>query len=151
MQDKIKTMVVSGFPGTGKSYFVNYGEGSGYMPQGFAVDSDSSKFNKSEFPDNYIKHIKSGIGVHRIIFVSSHKEVRNALVENNIFFTLVYPDLELKKEYINRYKKRGSDDGFIDFISDNWNNFLNDLRYQKGCNHLVLKENEFMSNTLELI
>ena len=32
--------------------------------------------------------------------VSSHKEVREALVENGIFFTLVYPEPSIKEEYI---------------------------------------------------
>lgn len=147
---KIETLVVSGFAGTGKSYYVNYGEGNDYMPQGFAIDSDSSKFDKKYFPNNYIEHIKNNIGKVKIIFVSSHKEVRDALVKNGIDFTLVYPELKLKEEYIERYKIRGSDDGFINFISDNWNDFIMDLRYQKGCKHLVLKESEFMYNTLTL-
>jgi len=147
---KIETLVVSGFPATGKSYYVNYRESNDYMPQGFAIDSDSSTFDKKDFPNNYIEHIKNGIGKHKIIFVSSHKEVREALVKNGIDFTLVYPELKLKKEYIERYKTRGSDDGFINFISDNWSDFIMDLRYQKGCKHLVLKENEFMYNALRL-
>ena len=148
MKKNIKTIVVSGFPGVGKSYYVNYGEGNDYMPQGFAIDSDSSTFNKSNFPKNYIEHIKKNIGKVKIIFVSSHKEVRDALVKNNIDFTLAYPNIDLKNEYIKRYKKRGSDDGFINFISDNWDEFISDLRYQKGCKHLVLKEKEFLYKTL---
>ena len=86
--DKIETIVVSGFPGVGKSYYVNYGESNDYMPQGFALDSDSSKFDKKEFPQNYIDHIKNNIGKVKIIFVSSHKEVREELVKNNIRFVL---------------------------------------------------------------
>ena len=148
MKKNIETIVVSGFPGVGKSYYVNRGEGSDYMPQGFAIDSDSSTFDKNDFPKNYIKHIKSNIGKVKIIFVSSHKEVRDALVEAKIFFTLAYPYENLKDEYIERYKERGSDDGFINFISDNWGKFMLDLRYQKGCKHLVLKEKEFLYNTL---
>ena len=95
MKKNIKTIVVSGFPGVGKSYYVNYGEGSDYMPQGFAIDSDSSTFDKSNFPKNYIEHIKENIGKVKIIFVSSHKEVRDALVKNNIDFTLAYPNIDL--------------------------------------------------------
>ena len=44
-----KQLVISGFPGTGKSYYIARVEGSDYMPQGFASDSDSSKFDKSNF------------------------------------------------------------------------------------------------------
>ena len=150
MKNNIKTIVVSGFPGVGKSYYVNHGKGSDYMPQGFAIDSDSSTFDKSNFPKNYIEHIKENIGKVKIIFVSSHKEVRDALVDANIDFTLAYPCSNLKYEYIKRYKERGSSDGFINFISDNWDNFILDLRCQKRCKHLVLKEKEFLYNKLLL-
>lgn len=143
----MKQLVISGFPGTGKSYYISRGEGSDYMPQGFASDSDSSKFDKSNFPQNYIEHIKSLIakGTMRI-FVSSHKEVRDALVKEGIEFILVYPKKELKEEYLNRYKERGSSEQFIKLISDNWDSWLSELENQKSCTHLQLGSNEFMYN-----
>jgi len=150
MKEEIKTIIVSGFPGTGKSHYVNYGEGSGYMPQGFAIDSDSSKFDKSNFPCNYIEHIKSNIGKVKIIFVSSHKEVREAMVKNNIPFTLAYPNKSIKIEYIKRYVDRGSSVSFIDLIYKNWDNWLNELQAQKKCKHLVLNEGEYLSTALKL-
>jgi len=144
---KIGQEVISAFPGTGKSEYIRLGEGSGYMPQGFACDSDSSKFDKSEFPKNYIEHIKRRIndGYARI-FISSHKEVREALVSNEIEFTLVYPEIGLKDEYLKRYKERGSPQSFIDLISEKWDSWINELSNQKGCKHKVLKSNEFLSN-----
>lgn len=138
-------LIISGFPGTGKSYYIARGEGSDYMPQGFASDSDSSKFDKSDFPNNYIKHIKELIvkGTARI-FVSCHKEVRESLVKEGIYFILVYPKRELKQEYIERYRNRGSSESFINLISDNWDSWITELENQKGCNHLVLESNQFM-------
>ena len=143
----MKQLIISGFPGTGKSYYIARGEGSDYMPQGFASDSDSSKFDKSNFPQNYIEHIKSLIakGTMRI-FVSSHKEVRDALVKEGIEFILVYPKKELKEEYLQRYQERGSSEQFIKLISDNWDNWIDELESQKGCSHLQLESNEFMYN-----
>ncbi len=151
MKETLKTIVVSGFPGAGKTYYVDHGEGSDYMPRGFAIDSDSSTFDKSDFPRNYIEHIKNNIGKVKIIFVSSHKEVRDALVEAGIYFILAYPNEKLKCEYIRRYKERGNDDMFINFISNNWDEFMLDLRRQKGCKHLVLQEKEFLYSALKLI
>ena len=144
---EIGQLIMSAFPGTGKSEYLRQGEGSGYMPQGFACDSDSSNFDKSEFPSNYIEHIKSKIddGYARI-FVSSHKEVREALLKNEIEFTLVYPDRELKEEYLRRYKERGSSESFINLISNNWDLWLTELENQTGCKHIVLKSNQFISN-----
>lgn len=144
---KIGQMVISAFPGTGKSYYVSRGEGSDYMPQGFASDSDSSTFDKADFPANYIDHIKKNIedGYARI-FVSSHKDVRDALIDNNIEYTLVYPSLDQKEDYIERYKERGSDDKFIKLISDNWENWINECKNQKGCKHIELKKGEYLYN-----
>jgi hypothetical protein len=141
----VKQLVISGFPGTGKSYYVSRGEGSDYMPQGFASDSDSSKFDKSNFPQNYIEHIKELIaeGTARI-FVSSHKEVRDELVKEGIDFILVYPKKELKEEYIERYKQRGSSDSFIKIVSENWDNWITELENQKGCTHKQLESKQFM-------
>lgn len=140
-----KPLLVAGFPGTGKTHYTN--TESGYMPQGFATDSDSSKFDKSDFPKNYIEHIKEKISEgYARIFISSHKEVRDALVANGLEFTLVYPKKELKEEYLNRYKERGSPDGFINLISNNWDFWLDELKSQEGCKHIELESSQFIAN-----
>jgi hypothetical protein len=145
----VSPMLVAAFPGTGKSYYVNYGEGSGYMPQGFATDSDSSKFDKANFPANYIEHIKQCIkdGYARI-FISTHKEVMVALVANDLKFTLVYPKENLKEEYLQRYKERGSSQAFIDLIDKNWSNWLFELHRQTGCTRIELESGQFISNVM---
>lgn len=141
------TMLVAAFPGTGKSHYVNYGEGSGYMPQGFATDSDSSKFDKASFPKNYIEHIKQKISEgYARVFISSHKDVRNALVENNLPFVLIYPAKELKEEYLERYRQRGNNEKFIQLVLDNWDNWLDECKSQTGCFHIELKSGQFVSN-----
>lgn len=138
--------VISAFPGTGKTHYCTTEQD--YMPNDFACDSDSSKFDKSNFPQNYIEHIKKMKEEgYAFIFVSSHKEVRDALVENGIDFTLVYPKKELKEEYINRYKKRGSSDSFIKLISDNWDLWIDELKNQKGCKHIELESGKYLANT----
>ena len=93
-----KTMLVSAFPGCGKSHlFKNKGDK-------VILDSDSSTFDKSEFPKNYIKHIKENIGKADVILISSHDVVRDALLVNGIKFTLVYPRLMIK-HFIYEIKK----------------------------------------------
>lgn len=139
-----KTLVVSGFPGTGKSHFFNSTDKN-------VLDSDSSKFDKSDFPRNYIEHIKENIGVADIIFVSSHKDVRDALVENNIKFVLAYPSIELKEEYIQRYIDRGSPDGFVNLISNNWNLWLTELDEQEGCYRQKMTENQYLSDFEDIL
>lgn len=144
-----KSIIVSAFPGTGKSYYCYNGNWSQYVPEKFCSDSDSSSFDKSNFPENYMTHIKQKIteGYGRI-FVSSHKVVRDALVDNHLPFVLIYPSIELKHEYLERYNKRGSSNLFINLLNDNWDNWINDCKNQKDCLHIVLKSKQFVSNVI---
>ena len=137
------TMLVSAFPGTGKTYLVNH---DAYLGCFSIMDSDSSKFDKSNFPQNYIAHIKENIGIKSHILISSHKEVRAALVLHSLPFVLVYPDISLKEEYIGRYKKRGNSDVFIKLINDHWEEWISELTIQVGCEHIVLKSGQFLTN-----
>ena len=75
---------------------------------------------------------------------SSHKEVWDALVKESIEIVLVYPKKELKQEYIQRYKQRGSPDSFINLISENWENWIDELENQEFCEHKQLESNQFM-------
>jgi hypothetical protein len=137
-----ETVVISAFPGCGKSHlFRNKGEKH-------ILDSDSSKFDKSNFPENYIEHIKSNIGVADMILVSSHKEVRDALVDNDIKFILVYPNREIKDEYIQRYIDRGNEEGFVKLLNQNWDTWMSELESQTGCEKRKLEAGQYLSDVI---
>ena len=145
---KVKTLLCSAFPGTGKSYFYTvFGGTDGKI----ILDSDSSTFDKKEFPANYIKHIKANIGKANIIFISSHKEVRDALVAADLEFILVYPNPFLKSEYIKRYKKRGNALEFVKLLEENWVSWLKGLVAQKGCYHIPLGTKEYIADRSEIL
>ena len=155
---KYKTYIISAFPGTGKSYIFNNSNIS-------CIDSDSSQFSwikdsdgnntkerNSKFPQNYIEHIKKNIGKYEFIFVSSHKEVRDALIENCLFFYSVWPDIEDKPAYIQRYKDRGNDDKFIEFIFSNWNEFVEDQFHNgDGYKNISIPIGSFLEDGLAKI
>lgn len=132
--------VMSGFPGVGKSTFVR--EHPEYR------DSDSSTFDKSKFPANYIEHIRATLEQGKSILVSSHDVVRQALLENGIPYTLVYPDISLKQEYMERYAKRGSPQPFLDLMEKNWDTFITQCDAQEGCGRVVLQSGQFISDVL---
>ena len=150
LDKKDNTLVVSGFPGVGKSYFAGkerYREGNHKL---ITLDADSSSFDKGGFPLNYISHIKSKLGKVDILFVSSDWEVRKSLVNNGIFFTLVYPNKSLKIEYLKRYAERGDSDEFINSLLSKWNVWLDELGNQNGCVHLVLNSGEYLWDKLNV-
>lgn len=149
--EKTKTIIISAFPGTGKSYLFDRFKNSNIS----ALDSDSSKFSwisegvrNPEFPSNYIQYIKGNLGKVDYIFVSSHREVRNALKNNNLQFWLVFPHEALIQEYITRYTKRGNDYKFISFISKNWFSFLEDLRSENCETKIQLLQCQFLADVL---
>ena len=139
----MKTRIISAFPGTGKSYFYNENKET-------TIDSDSSNFSwvkdkdgnntkerNPNFPQNYIEHIKENIGKYKFIFVSSHKEVRDALKENCLFFYLIYPEETRKDEFIQRYKDRGSPIGFVNLIESKWDAWLKECTFEMyGCSNV---------------
>jgi hypothetical protein len=141
-----KTKIISGFPGTGKTHF--------YINETklHVLDSDISKFDKSNFPANYIAHIKENIGKVDIIFISSNLDVRKAMYENHINFTLIYPKYDLKKEYLERYTKRGSSLTFINLIRTCWDEWMQDLYTEDFCtNYIRLDSNQYIKNVINKI
>lgn len=141
------TFVISAFPGCGKSHCFNN------QKKYSILDSDSSDFSwikgedgevcgrNSDFPNNYIRHIRDNIGKVDVIFVSSHEVVRRALAESNIETITVFPYREMKDEWIGRFEKRGNTEEFIRFISDNWDRFVDDMEYDnKGFLKIRLGE-----------
>lgn len=161
---KIQTKIISAFPGTGKTTFhKKYPE--------LCLDSDSSKFSwlldkegekiigvdgnptrNPEFPDNYINHIKENIGKYKYIFVSLHKEVRDALTHNCIYYLLVYPTRERKEEFLRNYKNRGNDENFIQLLDKNWDLWMTQIRSDNllGHDEFWLENGQFIEDILIL-
>jgi len=153
VKEKARTaVVVCGFPGVGKtSLFFAENELT-------ILDSDSTNFSWSdetktkrnpEWPQNYIAHIQDAKDSSDLVLVSSHDVVRTALMEAGIPFTLVYPSLDMKDEYIQRYIQRGSNESFVALLEANYEKWIAELMAQRGCTHVVLKSGQYLSDVLD--
>lgn len=150
-----KTKVVSAFPACGKTYLFNHLKCS---PCFKALDSDSSEFSwiytddgkerNPDFPRNYIEHIKENIGKCDIIFVSSHKQVRDALKEAGIEYTIVYPDKSLKEEWLGRcwIRQNQGTQGFpLDVLNLFWEEWIDECAEDaKDRESIVLQHGEYL-------
>lgn len=146
------TKIILGFPGVGKTYLTN---NPGKLE---LSDSDSSKFSWEEvngerirnddFPGNYIEHIVNNLGRYDAIFVSTHAAVRRGLMERGIEASIVYPTIDQKEDYLNRYKERGSDKAFITLMDDNFETFIKELDDEVHFERIVLKKGETMKDVL---
>lgn len=150
----MNTVVISAFSCSGKSFAFNH-----YQDKYSMLDSDSSEFSwlkdkngintktrNPDFPANYIQHIKDNIGKVDIIFVSSHKEVRVALDAAKIVYCTVYPSANLLNEWVGRMYRRGNKPEFIEFIINNWDGFMQEIKDGKNSGRATyhLLNNEYL-------
>ena len=138
---------VCGFPGVGKSTAFN-------SEKKYKVsDSDSSLFDKSQFPSNYIQHIKQQQEIMDFVMVSTHKVVRDALILEDIPFYLVSPTYSLKDVFIQRYIDRGSPEPFIQLMKDNFERFVDECFDVKSAyaNHIVITPDNVNETILQRI
>jgi gluconate kinase len=135
-------MIISGFPGIGKTYYATNFEN--------AKDLDSTPFSKldngernPEFPNNYINKLKEIKDDYDIIFVSSHKETRDALANANLDYIVIYPDLKLKgnkEAFMKRYRTREHHtdrESFLKLMEKNFEKFAEDLMMDKNAQRII--------------
>ena len=135
-------IVICGFPGVGKTTLFKGGLN--------CTDTDHSVFDVELFPKNFIDYIKALIAnaEHDFIFVSTHASVRRALREAEIPFKLVYPRIDCKEEYLQRYRNRGSSAEFIKLMNKEWANLIVDCAEQTNCDRMILKPGEYLLDVL---
>ena len=160
MVNKLKvTRVISAFPACGKTHYCENNNTEDFV----ILDSDSSEFSwvkdedgnntdvrNPDFPDNYLEHIKSKLGSADIIFVSSHSAVLDALDEANIIYSIVTPYADMKEVWIERFKERGNDEKFIEFLSNNFEEFVNSFA-ERNANIYYLGKYGYIEDYIEEI
>lgn len=153
----MRTKIVAAFPGSGKSVFYRK-----YM--NITLDSDSSFFSwlkdkdgnntdkrNPNFPLNYIKYIKQNIGKYEFILVSTHSIMREALLDQCLFFYYIMPPYDKKDDFIKRYYERGNDMRFIEMLNVNWDKFQYEFQNTKiGCQKIVMSSDYLETELLKL-
>lgn len=142
MKESITRVIISGFPGIGKSRAA--------ASRKDTLDLDSSQFAGYHWEELYVAAIKKAYesGDYRIIFISSHSNVRELLHEKGIPFICVVPNKSLRNEYMIRYLKRGSSIAFMQNIRVNWNDWIDRMRNTELC--IELQSGEYVSDILPL-
>lgn len=150
-------VVISGFPGVGKSYAASNNvkykildlESSEYS----WIKSrkpDGSKNRNPKFPGNYIEAIIKNLDKYDAILVSSHLYVREAMYDANIKYNLAIPYSTLREHYIHRFINRESDVKLIKAVMNNWYDWLDDIisREFNRCRIHYLDYNEYLSDII---
>lgn len=149
-----KTKVISAFPCTGKSCYYRYSTDS--------IDSDSSKFSwiykedgekerNPNFVEEYVRHIKvlKESGIARIIFVSSHEEVRKELIKQGILDILIYPNINTKHDHVLRICDRGgTDDPLASIVEDNWDEWITSCMNEENVIKIELQKGKYIGDVI---
>ena len=137
----IHTLLCAAFCGVGKSYLCKLN------PKKYK-EIECWKFRTGDFPTNYIKEVKELIGTVEYLFISSDPIILKQLNKEGIEILLVYPENSLKEEYMKRYCERNSSYDFIGVLYKHWDEWLNALKEQTYCKHIVLKSGEHLQDIL---
>ena len=168
-----KSIIISGFPGTGKSVLCD-GIREIYVNEigdTILMDFESSNFGwrttpsgkrtrRSNWYTEYIDYVIKTLEVFErpnktiVAFVSSHDLVRQEMAERGMEYTIVYPSIDRKEEFIDRYRKRGNTEDFIknvDTMFALWINGIEINPYPKCKKYKMDKPMTYMAMELENI
>lgn len=158
----ITSGIISAFPGIGKTTLAKENhkvidlESSNYkwldIDNNLSIEQrkGTSKTLNPNFPENYIRDIISLAQEGYTVLISSHKEVRDELNKRDIHFTIVLPSLDMKKEMIDRYIKRGNQENFVTMLENNYETFINDLMNDPN-NKIVLESGQYLKDVVRFI
>ena len=140
---KIDNIVYAAFCGTGKSYLCNN------FPEDYK-EIECWDYRNGDFPNNYVKEVIKMMGKIKILFISTDPVILREINKLDIKIHLVYPENELRNEYLDRYIDRDNSYDFIGTMMKNWNIWINELKEQTYCQHIVLKSGQYLQDVLKM-
>jgi hypothetical protein len=137
----INTVICAAFCGTGKTYICE-------KTNIKSVEIEYWKYKDKGLQKEYINDIKKHMGVVDYIFISTDPDGLKILHNEGFDILLVYPKIELRGEYLDRYIERDSPYDFIGSFMKYWNIWINELKEQKYCKHIILHKGEYLQDVL---
>jgi hypothetical protein len=119
------------------------GSGKTYICQKTNIDAieiEYWKYKDKGLQKEYVEDVEKYFGKVDYIFISTDPEGLRLLHNKGFAITLVYPLNELRNEYLDRYIERDSPSEFIGVFMKYWHPWINELKEQSYCKHIVLTE-----------
>ena len=138
-----KTILIAAWCGTGKTYICEKTNIN-------AIEIEYWKYKDIDIKNKYIEDIKKNIGNVDYIFISTDPEGLMLLYKEGFEIILVYPKKELRNDYLNRYIKRDDPHEFIGAFMKYWDSWIDELKKQTYCKHIVLRKNEYLQSVMPL-
>ena len=145
------TVLCAAFCGTGKTFICEKTD----LPevaeicQGIkAIEIEYWKYKDKGLQKEYVEDIKKHFGKVEYIFISTDPDGLKILHKEGFDITLIYPKNELRNEYLDRYIERDSPYDFIGTFMKHWNIWIDELKEQKYCKHIVLEKGQYLQDVL---
>ena len=135
------TKIIAAFCGAGKTYICEKTDID-------AIEIEYWKYVEKGLFYEYILEMKKHFGTVDYIFIATDPEGLRLLHKEGFQITLVYPEIELRNEYLDRYIERDSPHDFIGVFMKCWNLWINELKEQSYCSHVVLAKGEYVETYL---
>lgn len=125
---------------------------STFYKYGDQHENEKSKGTKRiinvDYPNNYFKALSDVKDKFDYILISD-SICNEWLFKNNIPYWQIYPNKNLKDEYLLRMKNRGNNQDFINYQSKLWNKWIEGCENDKNASkHIVLQSGEYLEDVL---
>jgi len=137
------TVLCAAFCGTGKSYLCKNFPNT-------CKEIECWEYRQGDFPNNYIQDVIGAFGKTKYLFISTDPVILKELHKTGIEILLIYPVNQLRNEYLDRFLNRDSPCDFIGAVMKYWNVWINELKEQKYCKHIVLQSGQYLQNVLKI-
>ena len=103
-----------------------------------------------EWPHNYFDTLVVRFHLNQYEYILAPPDWRIAILLNahEIPYTLAYPDRSLKKEYEQRFLKRGNNADFLSIFIDDWDVFIDQMDRMHPQKRIRLQSGQFLSDVL---
>lgn len=139
----VPTVLCAAFCGSGKTFICNNSEHR-------AVEVEFWQYKSKGLTKEFIRDVKKHYGKVDYIFLSTDPDGLELLNKEGYDITLVYPERELRNEYLDRYIERENPYDFIGTMMLRWNKIIDELDELTYCKKIILKEGEYLKDVIDL-
>lgn len=152
----LKTLIVSAFPGCGKSYMVKNNKDC----KKIYIDKDNGFLDCKHDFKKYANEVMDLIGKADFIFINQYPEVLKILYTNKLPFIVVAPNnsslsslhtRELtKKQWFGRFYLRKNNAIWMNLLFKNYDTWtsLRHLKSMNPCKIILLEANEYLNDII---
>lgn len=161
-----KTIIISGFPGVGKSYLARQSAFDSQLPSCYDCEASDYKWKRDPLGiagptkvENWVEkyvddiiHLKDygtngqfGAKIYDYILISAHDEVRKELQKRKVDYLVVYPAGGLRNKYMARYLERGSSLEFMKNMYETWGHKISSMA-EDPMPQIILEDGQYLSD-----